>query len=112
MPDTRETFTLEAAGTLSTGVKDRHQTAFSGDVTGLVGVVSAAPIDADLTADVKLDGDVVGTLTIADGETEGELDLDDAVTFGKSQTFELDITQVGSTDEGSDLEVTVAYTPR
>jgi hypothetical protein len=112
MPDVRETFTLEAAGALTTGVKDRYETAFSGDATSINGVVGTAPTGASLIVQVRLDTVVVGTLTFAIGATEAVFDINPDVTFASAQTFDLNVTQIGSTVAGSDLDVSVAYSPR
>jgi hypothetical protein len=135
MVDTRGTFKLEAVGALTVGVKDRENATFVGTLTNLSAVVGTAPTGGPLTFELRKEGAVVSTGTIAAGTTEVNVDLiadinnptadpnnpnpqptptpppadNPLLRFKEGDTFDLNITVVGVTVAGSDLDVTVAY---
>jgi len=135
MADNRSTFVLEAPGVIAAGVRDRFNAAFSGSVTNISAVVGTAPVGGNLVFDVRKEGVVLATCTIAAGTTEVNVDLianinnpvatlanpnpqpnpitgpteSALIRFGEGTTFDLSVTSVGTTTAGSDLNVTVAF---
>lgn len=67
--------------------------------------VGTAPTGSGLTVEFNLDGSSIGTVTVADGETEGETDISEAATAEQILTF--DVTAVGSSTAGSDIAIRV-----
>lgn len=109
MVDNRDSFRLNAAGGATVGVKDRWEAPFSGDVVDVVAVVGTAPTGGPLTFQLRLDGAVIATGSIAAGTTEVNVVVPATIPFTTDQTFDLNISVVGVTVAGSDLEVTVEY---
>lgn len=134
MADSRDTFTLSANGALTTGVKDRQNTAYSGSLTNLSATVGTAPTGGPLVFELRREGVVVTTVTIPAGQSEVNVDLQADISnpvatlenrnpqptppaypvesallrFGEGTTFDINVTTVGTTVAGSDLDVTVA----
>lgn len=113
MPDNRDSFELEARGVLAVGVADQYQTSFTGDALNAQAVIRVGPTGANVTAQLRLDGTVLGTVVFTPGgAVEAPLEFADVV-FSAGQTFDLNVTGVGAAGtEGRDLSVSVQYTPR
>lgn len=117
MPETRQTFTLSASGNLATGIADRWEAPFAGEVVGVAAVVGTAPTGASAILDLKKNGTSMFTTTgnrptILAGATETATEPSakpDTVTFVAGDTIALDVIQVGSTVAGADADVTVVY---
>lgn len=112
MPDSRDSIQLEAAGTLTTGVKDRYQAGHNFDITSVSAVVGTAPTGGPLTLQVRVDTVVAATLSIAAGATEGTVTPASPVAVTAGQTVDVNVTVVGSTVAGADLDVTVGTAAR
>lgn len=56
MPESRNSFKLEAAGALSTGVKDRWEATFNGEIVGIGAVVGTAPTGGPLVLNLLKNG--------------------------------------------------------
>ncbi len=109
MADNRDAFALRAAGTATTGVKDRWQAAFPGEIIDVVAVVGTAPTGGPLTFQVRLDNAVVATGSIAAGATEVNVVVAAPIPFTTDQTVDLNVSVIGTTVAGADLEVSVEY---
>lgn len=116
MPETREFIKFEAVGALTVGLKDRFQAPHAGEITNVSGAVGVAPTGAALIFEIQKNGVTTFTTatkpTVAISATEtadGTNYKPDVVTFAKGDTLALNITQVGSTVAGSDLDATVEY---
>lgn len=115
MPENREAFKLAADGALTTGVKDRWQAPFNGEIVGCAAVVGTAPTGAALILDLQKDGVTMfstvanrPTIPIA-GTESGAVTAPDIKTFSAGDTMSLNVVQIGSTVAGSDLDFTVEY---
>jgi hypothetical protein len=115
MPDVRHILKLEAAGALTTGIKDRWIAPFSGEIVNVTAVVGTAPTGATLIFDLLKEGVTVFTTaanrpTIAIAGTESPVSArPDIVSFASGDTFSLSVAQIGSTVAGSDADVTVQF---
>lgn len=118
MPDTRQSFKLESAGALTVGTgKDRWVAPFPGQVISASAVVGTAPTGAALIVDLvnttQANASVFGSgtkPTVAISGTSGAADADQTVSrFNKGDVLRLDVTQIGSTVAGSDLDLVVQY---
>jgi hypothetical protein len=65
-----------------------------------------APVGANMIIDFRLDASSLGIVTILDGALSGNTDIVSAVTAGQILTW--NITQVGSTNPGSNVWVKVS----
>lgn len=112
MADDRNTFKLSADGAATVAVRDRMQAANNGDIVDVHAVVGTAPTGGPLTFQVRVEGVVAATGVIAAGTTEVDVNVAAPVAFTEGQTFDLNITTIGPTVAGSDLDVTVEYVVR
>lgn len=118
MPDYRNTFKLEAAGTLTTGVKDRWVAPFAGEVINAVATVGTAPTGAAAIVDIEKNGVTVFSTsankpTIAAATKTSPLSkAPDVAAFAAGDVLAINVTQIGSTVAGSDLDVVVQYVVR
>lgn len=110
--DVRQTLKLSADGAATVAVRDRHQATGPGDIVDVHAVVGTAPTGGPLTFEVRVEGVVAATGTIAAGTTEVDVAVPAPVAFTEGQTLDLNITAVGPTVAGSDLDVTVEYVNR
>jgi hypothetical protein len=88
----------------------RYRMPFAATLTGYSAAMGAGtpPLGAALIADINLNGIAIATLTVPDGAEEvAEVALNEAVSVGDFLT--VDITQVGSTEPGSDLSIFITY---
>jgi hypothetical protein len=111
MPDVRDSIKLEVVGAVSTGVKDRQVATQNGQVTSVDAYVGTAPTGADLIFQLRKNTTVVATVTITAGSnTVAKVDVADSATarFTSDDVLDINVTQVGSTVAGSDLDVSVA----
>lgn len=110
--DVRQTIKLEANGALTVGVKDRQQLAGPGDIVDVHAVVGTAPTGGPVTFQVRVEGTVAATVSIPAGTTEIDASVSTPVAFTEGQTLDINVTAVGPTVAGSDLDVTVEYVNR
>lgn len=115
MPDVRSSFKLSADGTLTTGIKDRWEAPFAGEIVNVVAVVGTAPTGATLIFDIEKDGVSIFTTqanrpTVPIGATESPVSArPDVYKFAAGDTIALGVDQIGSTVAGADADVTVQY---
>jgi hypothetical protein len=70
-------------------------------LTGLRLRVGSAPLGTALIVAFRLDNVVLGSVTVAAGDTSGTADINVAANAGQILTW--DVTQIGSTSSGADL---------
>lgn len=116
MPDVRHIVKLEAAGTLTTGAKDRWIAPFAGEIVSVTAVVGTAPTGAALIFDLQKEGVTVFTTTanrptipISGTESPAPGTRPDVTAFAAGDTFTLMVSQIGSTVAGADADVTVQF---
>lgn len=115
MFDVRNTFKLEASGALTTGVKDRWVAPFDGEVVNVIATVGTAPTGDDLIIDLEKNGTTVFSTTAnkptveATKKTSALSARPDVPRFAAGDVLAINVTQVGSTVAGSDLDVVVQY---
>ena len=117
MPENRNAFKLEVVGALTTGVKDRWEAPFNGEITGIAVAVGTAPTGAAAIFDLVKNGTTVysttanrPTVAISALETAGAgAGVPDVKAFAAGDTIELNVVQVGSSVAGADADVVVAY---
>lgn len=115
MPDVRHVLKLEASGTLTTGIKDRWNAPFSGEIVNVSAVVGTAPTGAALLIDLHKEGTTIFTTqanrpTVAVSQTEAPVSQRPDVTkFSAGDTFTLEVDQIGSTVAGADLDVSIQF---
>ena len=100
---------LNQSGTLEVVTGDVRWTAPKDiNITSITGVVGTAPVGSELIATVNKNGSVISTLNVPDGQTSdvnGSLNI----SVSANDYLTVDITQVGSTTAGSDLNVIIEY---
>jgi len=126
MPDDRKFLKFEAAGALTTGIKDREVFPVSGEVVASVAVVGTAPTGVALIIDLQLNGASMYTVaanankpTVAVSAFNSNAAAVNGVVpqpgqpnvfaFKAGDTLALNVVQVGSVVAGADLDVTVEY---
>lgn len=91
---------------VSTGLH-KYYVDHPGTDMGLRASLSTPPVGADLVVALRQNGTVIQLATIPDGQiTSGYLTLSPG-TVSAGDYFTVDVTQVGSTDPGSELTVTL-----
>lgn len=114
MPDVRDNFKLEVVGAVTTGVKDRQVMTQAGQITSVDAVIGTAPTGSNLIFDITKNGTSILTAPaqIAAGATGLTAVAPDSTLskFASDDVIAVNVTQVGSTVAGSDLDVSLAYT--
>jgi len=108
--DTIEYAQLNQSGTLeiTTGIV-RWAAPKNINISKTTASVGTAPVGSSLITTLNKNGSTIDTLTIADGSTtDANTGLSLAVNSGDYLT--VDITQIGSSTAGSDLNLIVEYT--
>lgn len=100
------TWTRGGSQFVSTGLH-KYYVDHPGTDMGLRASLSTPPVGADLVVALRQNGTVIQLATIPDGQiTSGYLTLSPG-TVSAGDYFTVDVTQVGSTDPGSELTVTL-----
>lgn len=98
------TLFLKGDVAVKTGDADDIMTS-PGNITGIWATIRTAPTGADLVVSLKNNGLEVETLTIPAGQTSASTTFTAAVAEG--DVLRVDISQIGSTNPGSNLTVKV-----
>jgi hypothetical protein len=108
-PTSNSSVQLSQAGTLSltTGTARWHAP-FNISVSNVVARVGTAPSGSDLTVKLKRNGVANSVITVSDGSTIGSNAT--AITVSEGDYFTVDVTAIGSSTAGADLNVTIKYT--
>lgn len=116
MPESRQSFQLDVAGTLATSSRDSWVAPFPGQIVGVTLSVGTAPTGAALICDLQKNGVTMFTTTanrpsvaIAATKTAAISAAPDVSAFAAGDQITLVPTQVGSTVAGADLSVVVEY---
>ncbi len=116
MPETREAFQYDVAGTLSTSSVDRWVAPHAGEITGVTLSVGTAPTGASLICNLQKNGTNMfttsgnrPTVVAAATKTAAKSAAPDTATFAAGDEIKLVVAQVGSTVAGADLNATVEY---
>jgi len=115
MADVRSVLKLEAAGTLTTGTKDRWIAPFACEIVNVTAVVGTAPTGATLIFDIDKDGVTIFTTqanrpTIPISGTESPVSVrPDVVQVAAGEVLSLGIDQIGSTVAGADADVSIQF---
>lgn len=100
------TWTRGGSQFVSTGLH-KYYVDHPGTDMGLRASLSTPPVGSDLVVALRQNGTVIQLATIPDGQiTSGYLTLSPG-TVSAGDYFTVDVTQVGSTDPGSELTVTL-----
>lgn len=115
MADVRSVLKLEAAGTLTTGIKDRWIAPFGCEIVNVTAVVGTAPTGATLIVDVEKDGVTIFTTqanrpVVPIAGTESPVSARPDVTqVAAGEVLALQVDQIGSTVAGADLDVSIQF---
>lgn len=89
---------------------------YDGSILGIKANVNIAPTDADLVLDILKNGVSIlsSPLVIDDGDTSSNISVSPAIivspNFVSDDRFNLEIVQIGSTDAGAGLKLTMRIT--
>lgn len=113
MPDVRDSFKLEVVGAVTTGVKDRQVMTQNGQITSVDAYLGTQATGAAFIFDVRKNGTTIlaAPVTIPVSTSAATAVPVDS-TLGKfavDDVIDVNVTQVGSTVAGSDLDVSLAY---
>lgn len=92
------------AGTLATNQNNllpKFSRAVGGSLTQLIVLLQEAPTGDDLIVEFFVDGDSVGTVTVAAGDTSGSTDLSSPYAYDSGAVLTAEITQIGSINPGT-----------
>ena len=105
------TVTVQIPGTLSTSSEAAIVMPFKGRLAGGACAVTTAPTAAALTLDIKKGNTVMGTFLVAsDTLSDSAISLSATeayTTFAAGEVLKVDVSQVGATEAGANLTVTL-----